>query len=398
MTASPADPELSVVMVTHGGWPHTDRAIAALEAHTERSFELLVVDNASEDETAARLSEAPGVRLTLNDRNLGFGPATNQGAAQARGEYLALINSDAFVHEGWLEPLLETLAEPDIGAVVPRYLHPDGSLQEAGGLLAQDGTVKLYGDGDDPAKGCYRFRRTVDYGSAVCMLLRRETFTRLGGFDDVYAPAYYEDADLCLRLAEQGQSVVYQPRSTVTHVKYGSGGLEEAVELSARNRRSFVERWSRRLAGRPASFEHASDQATIWARDALATPRLLVCADRHEPAIEDLTRGLLEAWPRARLTWAAKTSDADDVEGLLALGVELLDGGDPSWLDRRLFHYDAVLQAGTASDRLLAAVERSQPQAPRINLGERGPQTLLGPLVRALSGAGVAPPVSIARR
>jgi GT2 family glycosyltransferase len=384
-------------MVTHGGWTHTERAIAALEAHTERPFELVVVDNASEDETRDQLSETAPAKVILNDRNVGFGTATNQGAAQARGKYLVLLNSDAFVHAGWLQPLLETLGEPNVGAVVPRYLHPGGSLQEAGVLLAQDGTVKLYGDGDDPARACYRFRRTVDYGSAVCLLLRRKTFMRLGGFDDVYAPAYYEDADLCLRLAEEGKRVVFEPRSTVTHVKYGSGGVEEAVELSARNRRAFVARWRRRLAGRPASFEHASDQATIWARDVLAAPRLLLCARQDEVGIGRLVPALLDAWPRGRVTWPVEASAANGGDRLRALGVELLDDADSSWLENRLFHYDAVLEGTTAGDRLLTAVKRTQPQAPRIELGEtvNGADAPLAPLVRALTSAGLAPPASL---
>jgi GT2 family glycosyltransferase len=393
-------PELSVVIVTHGAWSLTEQALAALTAHTQRRFELIVVDNASEDETPGRLSRAAGLRLILNDENRGFGPATNQGAAHARGEYLALLNSDAFVHRGWLEPLLETLAQPGVGATVPRYLHRDGSLQEAGALLACDGTVQLYGDGDDPDKSRYRFRRIVDYGSAVCMLMRRETFAALGGFDDLYAPAYYEDADLCLRLAERGESVVFEPRSTVTHVRYGSGGLDQAVELSERNRSLFVGRWKRRLAGRPASFVGASDQAAIWARDTLATPRFLICGWVDEPGVQRLVRTLLEGWPRGRLTWAieARQPTGFDVEAWRTLGVELLDGGDPSWLSARLFHYDVVITGAAASDQLRAAVDRTQPQAPRIPLEgpTRAPGALLPSLVPVLAGAGVAPPRHVA--
>jgi GT2 family glycosyltransferase len=225
-------PELSVVMVAHGAWALTQRALAALAAHTEPPFEVIIVDNASPDETPARLSELSHLRVILNSENRGFGPATNQGAEHARGERLLLLNTDTFVRPGWLEPLLATLDETTVGAVVPRYLYPDGRLQEAGVLLAQDGTVHVYGDRDDPHRLCYCFRRAVDSGSAACMLLRRTTFDALGGFDERYAPAYYEDADFCLRLAQQGLAVVYEPRSTVTHVRYGSGRQDTAFELS----------------------------------------------------------------------------------------------------------------------------------------------------------------------
>ena len=386
------DPKLSVVMVTHGAWPLVERAIAALIEHTPAPFELIVVDNASTDKTAARLSECDGVRLVLNDSNRGFGPATNQGAELARGDYLLLLNSDAFVHRGWFAPLADTISRPTVGAVVPAYLDTAGLLQEAGALLARDGTVHLYGEGDDPNRGCYRFRRTVDYGSAVCMLIGRRTFASLGGFDDRYAPAYYEDTDLCLRLAERGMSVVYEPRSTVTHVRYGSGGLDQALALSERNRKLFAERFAERLAGRPQSFVTAGDQAVIHARDAIASPRLLICADPTQPSVRHTIGELLERFPRARLTWIAPAGSADRPreDDWLARGVELL--GDPghSWLDQRLFHYDAVLRGPQAMCELLDAVARTQPQAPQIALDQ-----LMGApeqLVPALAAAGVAPP------
>ena len=147
-----ADPEVSVLMVTYGAWPLTERAVRALVANTNAPFELIVVDNASTDETTARLAELTATRLIRNDVNRGFGPANNQAAAEARSECLVLLNTDAFVHPGWLEPMLETLRQPGVGAVLPRYLHLDGSLQEAGGLLARDGSVRAYGEGDDPTR------------------------------------------------------------------------------------------------------------------------------------------------------------------------------------------------------------------------------------------------------
>src|SRR4029077_11665641 len=87
-----AEPELSVVMVTHGRWPLTERAIAALVANTRPCFELIVVDNASPDETRAEHAQHRVAEVIGNDRNVGFGPATNQGAQRARGEYLLLLN------------------------------------------------------------------------------------------------------------------------------------------------------------------------------------------------------------------------------------------------------------------------------------------------------------------
>jgi GT2 family glycosyltransferase len=383
-----SEPELSVVMVCHGAWTLTERALAALSEHTERNFELILVDNASDDETPARLAELSGAQVIVNDDNRGFGPATNQGAARARAPYLLLLNTDAFVHRGWLDPLLETLAHKEVGAVVPRLLHPDGSLQDAGTLLARDGTVRVYGDGDDPERRCYRFRRVVDLASAACMLVERATFAALDGFDELFAPAYYEDADFCLRLAQRGLKVVYEPRSTVTHVRYGSGGSGNAAELSERNRRRFIDRWGPRLAGRPATFVGATDQAVMLARDAPAMPRVLICAGAAAISAPRLGDVLLDGWPSARVTWAPGGPIADLSPNPW---LEIVDTDDPAWLSQRLFQYDLIVLDGDPDARLTELLGRTQPQAHRIGLEDLDGATPHA-LSAALARAGIAAP------
>ena len=190
--------------------------------------------------------------MLRNTRNLGFGPANNQGAAMARGRYLLLLNSDAWVRPGWLAPLVDVAdADPGVAAVASKLLYPDARLQEAGSIVWRDARVRNYGDGDLPNKPEYLFRRTVDYASAACLLVRRSAFVAVGGFDPRFAPMYCEDVDLCLALAAGPGRVVYQPRSVVEHVRgaSGSGGVQAArVE---RNRRLLRARW--RVGARPPS-------------------------------------------------------------------------------------------------------------------------------------------------
>ena len=169
-----------------------------------------------------------------------------------------------------------------------------------------------------PQRLCYRFPRSIDYGAAACLLLRRRVFAELGGFDSRYAPAYYEDADLGMRLAERGLRVMYEPRSTVTHVRYGSGGTDGAATLSERNRALFVERWAPTLKGRPWTFIGTSDQAVITARDALATPRILVLAEPGEHGGE-IVQALVAQWRWARVTWASDIHTDGHDPGLGAL-------------------------------------------------------------------------------
>lgn len=384
-------PEISVVMVSHGAWGCTRRAIEALLAHTPFPFELIIVDNASDPGTRAQLARLPKAQVLLNDRNEGFGSGSNRGADQARADLLLFLNTDAFVTAGWVEALRETLRDPNVAAVVPQYLHPDGSLQEAGSLLAQDGSVFVYGDGDDANHPSYRFRRIIDYGGAACLFVRREVFASLGGFDPIYAPAYYEDADLGLRIAQLGMSVVYEPRAQVVHARYGSGSHKSATRMSEQNRHTFRTRWASKLRGRPWTFRGKSTQAVALARDAMASPRVLLIANPSEPHVEALLDGLLQGWPRSRLTWLTPVPVAEPIaDRWLSSGVEVLAGG--RCLENRLFHYDVVFRGVEIGDALPAAARRTQPQAAQFRLPDidlaADPRSLLVPI---LAAAGIAP-------
>src|ERR1700726_2420372 len=164
-------------MLTYNRWDLTREALRLLAAVTEPRYELVIVDNASTDGTVDQLTQVSGARILRNPRNLGFGPATNQGAAMARGRHLMLLNSDAWVRPDWLEPLIEVAdADEEVSAVAPKLLYPDGRLQEAGSILWRDARVRQYGDGDVPNRPEYNFRRTVDYASAACLLVRRSAF------------------------------------------------------------------------------------------------------------------------------------------------------------------------------------------------------------------------------
>ena len=357
-----ADPAVSVVMVTHGGLDWTLKALDALQRHTPEPFEAIVVDNASPGGLADRLAaEVEGLELVRNAENRGFGPACNQGAERARGPVLAFVNSDALVHPGWLAPLLSALERPGVVAAAPRLLNEDGTLQEAGALVGRGGRTAAYGEGGDPAELAYSFPRVVDYASAACLLVERAAFEEAGGFDPVYAPAYYEDSDLCLRLAAAGGRVVYEPASSATHIRYGSGSTELAWELSDRNRVTFAARFAQALADRPHGLRGRGELA---ARDALAHPRLLVLAARLDDDAVRLATALAKLCPAGRITVHVPGVPGDEARALLAAGVEVAGGARAAWLASRALHYDAVF--ATAGDATLEdELDASQPGACR---------------------------------
>ena len=156
-----------------------------------------------------------------------------------------LLNDDTIVDRYWLEALVETAeARPTISAVGSLFLNVDGTLQESGSLLFADGsTTAVSGNGTGVAHR-YDWARRVDYCSAASLLVRKTTWDRLGGFDEIYYPAYFEDVDLCLRIQEIGHEVWLQPLSRVRHIQSASIDAPYKIFLTLRNRKQFVKRWS----------------------------------------------------------------------------------------------------------------------------------------------------------
>lgn len=237
-------PDISVVMVLFNQAGLTLRALTALAAQTGPSIETILVDNASTDATPDLLARVEGAVVLRNGENLGFLRAANQGAERARGRHILFLNNDAFVQPGALAAaLVRSEEDASIGAVGGKIILTDGRLQEAGNILYRDGAAQGYGRGDDPDAPDYSFARDVDYCSGAFLLVRRPLWAMLGGFDPIFAPAYYEDSDFCLRVWRAGFRVVYEPRARVLHLEGGSALTEaEPTRLMERNRVVFADR------------------------------------------------------------------------------------------------------------------------------------------------------------
>lgn len=372
-------PTVSVVMVTFGSETAL-QAIDALVANTEPCFELIVIDNASSDDTADRLTAGlEGATLVRNPGNVGFARGSNQGAGLASGTYLCFLNPDVYVEAGWLPPLLGVLSQDGAaGAAHPLFLHPDGRVQEAGSAVDCEGAALSIGDGDDPRSFEHRFTRTVDYGSAACLLVRADLFAALGGFDPAYSPAYYEDADFCFKLTERGFRTVYEPRSRVVHVRGGTS--HQANALMVANRRVFSDRWRTRLdRRRPLRDAGFDPRLRLAARDAENLDRILVVDDRvphhdrgsGDPRMAKLLAEASDLWPQARITLLA--ADPRNAERyappLLERGIEVACADDrfDLWLERRTSHYSVVLVSRASNiERFDHHLRRTQPQALRV--------------------------------
>jgi GT2 family glycosyltransferase len=332
----PPAPDLTVLLVVHNAWDWTRKALEALRDHTPPRYQLVAVDNASTDGAAEGLDELTGATVLHNATNVGFGPAANQAALHARARHLVLLNSDALVHPGWLEALVEVAdADPTVAAVGGRLLNLDGTLQEAGAIVWRDGSVTNYGDGDDAARPEYTFRRDVDHISAALLLIRRSAFVDAGGFDPVYAPAYLEDVDLCFSLHARGFRTVYEPAATATHVRWASGDRSQTERLLARNLPTFTTRWQTELAARPHHPAHHDRRLLLAGRDAMCEARVLVVADAVDQAVSSTLDAIAHHWPSARRTLLTADANAAGLDG-----VEVIDA---DVLAERALHYDVVL-------------------------------------------------------
>jgi GT2 family glycosyltransferase len=237
-------------------------AIATASSRLGVPYEILCVDNGSSADNlqALRDSEVP-MRVIEFPENIGFGPANNAAAPEARGEYLLFLNNDAFLRPGTVEELLATFAaHPDCGAAGPILLHVDGSLQEAGCSVQADGNPVRRG-GKDPAFRIGDLPRyePVDYVSAACLMVKRDEFLAMGGFSPKYSPAYYEDTDFCLRLLLRGKRVYLASRASCYHIENATSqdieGGAWATRLSEAHLALFLQDWADYLATRnPADF------------------------------------------------------------------------------------------------------------------------------------------------
>jgi glycosyltransferase involved in cell wall biosynthesis len=198
-----------------------------------------------------------------------------------------LLNNDTQVQDGWLDALSDTFRQhPDTGLAGARLLYPDGRLQEAGGIIFKNGSGWNYGKGDDADRPEYRFVREVDYCSGACIMMPAELFRELGGLDERYAPAYYEDTDLAFRVREHGLRVRVQPEASVIHHEGITSGTDEssgAKRFQAVNREKFLDRWQAELEGYPRPISDPTDRREILAaRDHRLNGRVLII-DAYTP-------------------------------------------------------------------------------------------------------------------
>lgn len=252
-------PEIAVAIPHYNRYDYLARCLSSLVAQSALISEIVVVDNASADESVARLqAEFPEVRLIANPSNLGFARASNQAIAASTAPFVLLLNNDTEVLPGALEAMLDFARNhPDAGAVGCRLLRSDGSSHRLPASIFS----KLAWDLEHPAR--------VPWLVGAALLLRREALDAIGGLDEAFF-FYYEDLDLGLRLARAGWRSYYTPGARIVHHEKASTATARPMALVQLYRGRLL------LAGR--YYRWALGLTRLWMR--LTFPLALAMAKR----------------------------------------------------------------------------------------------------------------------
>ena len=277
-------PSVSVIVVATDDAPFLLECLRSVAINVRTTaYEVIVVLNGTNLDVSSRMARSvDGAHVVVSRVNRGFAGGCNLGAAAATGDYLVLLNDDTIVQPDWLENMVAACERrPRVGAVGSRLLHEDGSVQEAGQILWSDGSTSCVGRDDSATSHAYEWARRVDYCSGSSLLVRRSTWERLGGLDESYFPAYCEDVDLCLRIAETGEEVWYEPTCQVRHLESRSSSPLYKEFLIARNRPRLVARWSDVLAHRRPPQPESPAAVSRAVHVAMGEPtRVLLIDDR----------------------------------------------------------------------------------------------------------------------
>jgi N-acetylglucosaminyl-diphospho-decaprenol L-rhamnosyltransferase len=216
------------VIVTYCSGPFLDNLVASIPAASKRAVPLTVVDNASTDGTVEYVTQHEAIQLIHSGRNLGYGKAANIGVRDSSEDWVIIANPDIRFMPGAIDELLEVASRwPRAAVLGPQILTPDGRVYPSARELPSLGrgighAVFGWWWPTNPWTAGYRREReaprerTAGWLSGACLFVRREAFESVGGFDESYF-MYFEDTDLCERLALAGWDVVYAPSAVVEH-------------------------------------------------------------------------------------------------------------------------------------------------------------------------------------
>jgi GT2 family glycosyltransferase len=220
-------PLVSIIIPCFNKWELTRNCLDHLEqTTTDVEYEVILIDNGSTDATEAESKKLTNPRFFVarNNTNLNFSGGCNQGARRARGEFLHFLNNDTTPLDGWLSAMLQDITDYGSAIVGSKLLYPNGTIQHAGVAFTREVQFPYHPYKRLPGKHPFvNHRRELQCVTGASLLIRGDTFEKLGGFDEAYVNGG-EDIDLCVRCFRAGGLVAYQPKSQLIHLESQSPG------------------------------------------------------------------------------------------------------------------------------------------------------------------------------
>jgi len=278
------DPAVSVIIPVYNQFNYTYNCLySILKYSVNVKYEILIADDNSTDKTKNIQKYVKNVKIIQNNENLRFLKNCNNASKFATCKYLLFLNNDTQVRNNWLSPLVDLMEKDEtIGLAGSKLIYPDGTLQEAGGIVWHDGSALNFGRGSDPELPEFNYVKEVDYISGASILVRRAVWEKLDGFDELYTPAYCEDTDLAFSIRKLGYRVIYQPSSEVVHFEGISNGTnlsEGQKQYQEINKNKFYDKWKDTLE--KGYFSRGEN--VFFARDRSRNKKTLLMIDHYVP-------------------------------------------------------------------------------------------------------------------
>lgn len=277
-------PLVSIVLPVYNQFHYTYNCLKSIIKYTEGiAYEVILADDCSTDLTKDITQIVENIVVAKTPENMRFLRNCNHAAKYAKGDYIFFLNNDTQVQENWLSTLIEMMKQDEkIGMAGSMLLYPDGALQEAGGILWRDGSAWNYGNQRSPLDPEFNYVKEADYISGAAIMIRKSLWEEIGGFDDSFAPAYYEDTDLAFEVRKHGYKVMYQPLSKVVHFEGVSNGTDTSSgqkEYQIKNQKKFYEKWKSVLKA-----EHFPNGENVFlAKDRSRNKKQILVVDHYVP-------------------------------------------------------------------------------------------------------------------
>lgn len=277
-------PDVSIIIPVYNQFSYTYNCLKSIEKFTDDvKYEVIIADDLSTDLTTRLSSICENLIVVRNETNLRFLLNCNNASKYARGKYLLFLNNDTQVQDKWLSSLISLIeSDESIGMVGSKLVYPDGTLQEAGGIIWNDASGWNYGRNQNPLLPEFNYVRETDYISGASIMIRKSLWNEIGGFDERYVPAYNEDSDLAFEVRKHGYKVLYQPESVVVHFEGKSNGTDltsgqKAYQVT--NAKKFHDKWKDELT----KHHLPNGQDIFLARDKSIGRKSILFIDHYVP-------------------------------------------------------------------------------------------------------------------